>query len=61
MVSQGLLDELKVIMEQELGLELSDEQVSNVGNNIIDLYDLLQTIVLENAEDARKTGKQREA
>lgn len=56
MVSQQLLDELKIILEEEYKLELTPDIVSEIGNTLVQFFTLLIRIdqeKLEEEENAR--------
>lgn len=41
MVSQVLLQELRVIIKEDYGIELKQDEVSELGNLLVTLYELL--------------------
>jgi len=41
MVSQQLLDELKVIIKEDYGITLKPEELSDVANQLVNFFDLL--------------------
>lgn len=41
MVSQELLQELKVIIKEDYGVELKQDEVSELGNVLVALFELL--------------------
>ena len=43
-VSKERLDELKKIIKEDYGKELSDKEVSEIGNGFVDYFSLLQKI-----------------
>lgn len=48
MLSQELLNELKIIGKEELGLELSQKSLSGIGNTFVSFFSLLRQIEAEN-------------
>ena len=55
MVSQKLLDELKIIIKEEYGQDLEMNKVSQIGNGLVGYFDLLAKIhhrnILEEEND----------
>lgn len=47
MISQELLNELKVIIKEEYGLDLSTELVSEIGYTLVGYFELLAQIAIE--------------
>jgi len=41
MVSQKLLEELQLIIREEYGQNLSDKEISDVGNLLVDTFHIL--------------------
>lgn len=41
MVSKGLLEELRLILKEDYGQDLTPEQVFGVGNTLVGYFDLL--------------------
>jgi hypothetical protein len=55
MLSQELLKELREIVKEELGKELSDGELFEFGENLLSYFELLAKIyVRENLKDHRK-------
>jgi hypothetical protein len=50
MVSQGLLQELRVIIKEDYGIELKQDEVSELGNLLVTLYELLAKMEQETIE-----------
>jgi len=44
MVSQQMIDELKIILEKDYGKKLDIKQVSEIANNLVNYFDLLAKI-----------------
>lgn len=44
MVSQQLLDELKIIIKEEYDQDLEMDKISQIGNGIVGYFDLLAKI-----------------
>lgn len=47
-VSQELLDELKVILKEDFGEELSQKELFEVGNSLVSYFDILARIYSRN-------------
>lgn len=47
MISQELLNELRVIIKEEYGLDLSSEVVSDIGYTLVGYFELLAQVVIE--------------
>lgn len=50
MVSQALLEELKVIIKEDYGIELPQDELSEFGNFLVGLYELLAKMDQKNNE-----------
>jgi len=44
MLSKPLLDELKIIIREDYGKELTDQEVSQMANNLVNYFNLLSKI-----------------
>lgn len=51
MVSQQLLEELKEIIKEEYGPDLEMEKISQIGNGLVDYFDLLAKIHHKNNQN----------
>ena len=51
MISQKLLQELREIIKSEKGIDLSMEEVSEIGNGMVDYYNLLARMYHENNQE----------
>ena len=47
MISQELLDELKVIIKEDYGVDLSSEVVSDIGYTLVGYFELLAKVAFE--------------
>lgn len=47
MVSQPLLSELRVILKEDYQLSVDDNELSEIGNSIVNFFELLITIQQE--------------
>lgn len=54
MVSQALLEELKTIIKEDYGIELPQDELSEFGNFLVDLYELLAKMDQKNKEAENK-------
>lgn len=54
MVSKGLLEELKVILKEDYGQDLTPEQVFEIGNTLVGYFDLLAKFNHENKDEHEK-------
>ena len=54
MLSQALLEELKVILKEDYGQDLTPEQVFGVGNTLTRYFDLLTKFERQGALEAVK-------
>lgn len=59
MVSQERLNELKVILKQDYDLDLTDEEVSIVGNNLIEYFRAMYEVYTRYYEDVHKLEKEK--
>lgn len=58
MISQKLVDELKQIIEEDYKKDLSDQEAMEMGNSLVNYFDLLITIDEKNKRKEReKTEK----
>lgn len=57
MVSKELLDELKDIIKRNANLELTDEEVSLLGNSLVSYLLILQEAYFQNYDEIRKRIK----
>jgi hypothetical protein len=51
MVSQELLEELKMIIKEDYQIELSPPILSEIGNNLVNFFDLLSKVDYENDQN----------
>lgn len=54
MLDKKRLDELKVILKEEFNMDLSDEEVSEIGNNLIDYFKALYDVYVNNYDEVHK-------
>lgn len=50
MVSQELLEELKMIIKEDYQIELPSPILSEIGNNLVNFFDLLAKVDYENSQ-----------
>ncbi len=50
MISQDLLDELKTILKEDFGLELTMEEVSKIASAFVAYFDLLAKVYYESGQ-----------
>ena len=50
MLSQALLDELRLILKEDYGQDLTPEQVFEVGNTLVGYFDLLAKFSQKNKD-----------
>lgn len=50
MVSQTLLEELKIIIKEDYGIELPQDELSDFGNFLVTLYELLAKMDQKNKD-----------
>ncbi|RSN76242.1 hypothetical protein D6D85_04635 [Candidatus Methanodesulfokora washburnensis] len=59
MLSQELLEELREIVREDLGKELSDKELFEFGENLLSYFELLAKIYArENLKDLRKVEEE---
>lgn len=56
MISQTLLNELSVIIEQDYGVKLRPKEVSELGNNLVGFFELLLKIEGRSKNDNENSG-----
>ena len=54
MLSQALLDELRLILKEDYGQDLTPEQVFEVGNTLVGYFDLLAKFSQKNKDKNEK-------
>ena len=54
MISQALLDELRVILKKDYGQDLTPERVFEIGNTLVGYFDLLAKFSQENKDKNEK-------
>lgn len=59
MVSKARLAELKIILKEEYKLNLTDEEVSVIGNNLLDYFRAMYEVYTRNYDDVHKLVKQK--
>ena len=52
MVSKELIQEFREIAKAEYGLDLSFEEASNIGNDLVDVFDTLARIDFEEKRES---------
>ena len=57
MVSKELLDELKIIIEEEYGKDLDSYEVSELGNMLVEVFHLLMTLDKEDKKLSEEVGQ----
>ena len=50
MISQGLLDELRLILKEDYGQDLTPERVFEIGNTLVGYFDLLAKFSQKNKD-----------
>lgn len=51
MVSQELLDELQIIIKEDYKIELTPQEVSEVGNTLVNFFSLLADIYYKDIKE----------
>lgn len=54
MVSPALLEELKIIIKEDYGIELPQDELSEFGNFLVTIYELLAKMDKKNKEGQNK-------
>lgn len=56
MISQGLLEELRVILKEDCGKDLPPDQVFEIGNTLVNFFDLLAKFSKPQEKDDSNNG-----
>jgi hypothetical protein len=56
MISPELLRELKLILLEDCGLKLSKREISEIGNDLVDIFEMLAKVDNYEHENYRNTN-----
>lgn len=59
MVSKKRLDELKVIFKEEYKVEFTDEEIFEIGSNLVDYFKALHDVYVSNYDEVQKIVKEK--